>query len=163
MISPFCLNRMMGATCVLPACFLRASCMFPSTLLLNVTVVYQNHYFKAKLAGNSHYFANFFRKHAGSIHGCYLRASYCCIINGSCCIKTWSTLLNRQQQHSLVMIASRTFQTVSRLYCWATVRHVKWPFTELRQYCTVWNVRDVIMTWLCYPAAAYSLKYIRMW
>ena len=45
--------------------------------------------------------------------------------------------MNRQQQHSLVMIASRTFQTVSRLYCWATVRHVKWPFTELRQYCTI--------------------------
>ena len=55
------------ASCMLPACFLHASCVLPSILLLHVTV-YQNHYFKAKLDGNSHYFANFFRKHAGSTH-----------------------------------------------------------------------------------------------
>ena len=82
---PICLNRMMGATCVLPACFMRASCVLPSILLLHVTVC-QHHYFKAKLEGNSHYFANFFRKHAGSTHGCYLRASFCCNINGSQCM-----------------------------------------------------------------------------
>ena len=74
-VSPrFCLKGMMGASCVLH-----------SILLLHVTV-YQNHYFKSKLDGNSHYFANFFRKHAGSTHGSYLRASFCCIINGSQCI-----------------------------------------------------------------------------
>ena len=37
------------------------------------------------MAGNSHYFANFFRKQAGSTHGCYLRASFCCNINESQC------------------------------------------------------------------------------
>ena len=63
-----------------------ASCVLPSILLLHITVIYQNHHFKAKLDWNSHYLVYFFRKHAGSTHGCYLRASFCCIINGSCCI-----------------------------------------------------------------------------
>ena len=77
-----------------------ASCVLPSILLLHITV-YPYHYclnrkrwvlpacfllyycFKAKLDGNSHYFANFSRKHAESTHGCFLRASFCYIINGS--------------------------------------------------------------------------------
>ena len=63
-VLPACFLR---ASCMLPACFLHASCVLPSVLLLHVTV-YQNHYFKAKLDENSHYFANFFRKHAGSTH-----------------------------------------------------------------------------------------------
>ena len=37
------------------------------------------------MTGNSHYFANFYRKHTGSTHGCYLRASFCCNINESQC------------------------------------------------------------------------------
>ena len=37
---------------------------------------------------------NLFRKHAGSTHGCFLRASFCCLINGSQCIKMYMLIRN---------------------------------------------------------------------
>ena len=75
-------------------CYLRASCMLPACFLLYYIVHSRKHagsthhfpcFFKAKLDGNSQHFAYFSRKHAGSTHGCYLRASFCFIINGSYC------------------------------------------------------------------------------
>ena len=72
-------------------CYLCASCMLPSTLLLQeqAWLIHSRNspiiFFKAILDWNSHLLAYFSRKHAGSTHACYLRASFCCTINGSCC------------------------------------------------------------------------------
>ena len=99
-------------------CYLCASCMLPSTLLLQeqAWLVHSRNspiiFFKAILDWNSHLLAYFSRKHAGSTHACYLRASFCCTINGSCCmsirteIKTFQTRKQKQLQRILIIWVS---------------------------------------------------------
>ena len=58
---------------MLSACFLHASCVLPSILLLNVTVVYQTHYFGRKLTLFCQFFQEARRKHTCVLPACFLK------------------------------------------------------------------------------------------